>query len=93
MKFASRRKAKYQRTDYPILRPWIIDTVLTARNTLVSSKNNFTQFQLRGPLETYCESEVPGLGSCLLAVADLEKGIKAYSIFLKRYALHVSTEV
>ena len=87
-KYSCRRKAVHHQTDFPILRPWIMNTVLSARNIL---KGFLSQSSLeRDPLEVYSSKEISGLGLCVTSLGDIHKGLKAYSSLLKRYALHVS---
>lgn len=69
------------------MRPWIVDLVLSARNHLTEALKTLNPDA--DPLEAYSSAEVPGVGLCLIAHRDLVKGVKAYTVFLQRYALHV----
>lgn len=85
-KYSSRRKAKYHRTDLPLIRPWIMDRVHSAHNRLSTVCDNMTRLQ-------HGDDNTAGAGLCVITEKDALKGLRAYSDFLVRYSLHVSTEL
>ena len=73
------------------MRPWILDQVLSARCRLRTALEKVGQgFD---PLEVLSVGDVSGLGLCLMAYKDVNKGIEAYTFLLQRYALHVRHKV
>lgn len=87
-KFTKRRQSPQYRTDFPIFRPSIVDMVVTARDELNAllkdSEGDRTQF--------FSASQCKSLGKCIVSYEDVEKAIPAYSKFIQRYALHVSSD-
>jgi hypothetical protein len=96
-KFSRRRRSDY-RTDLPIFRPSVVEMVSDARNRLLKFKESHMQSHGRGMVVQLTglyltERQVAGAGQCVIAGADVDAAIDAYTLFLHRYALHVSMEV
>lgn len=88
MKYSSRRNSRNHCTDFPIMRPYIVYLVLTARDRIrrmfnLESENGSTITGLR------TVRQLAGLGECEAAVSDLVKANNAYSSFVQRFALQV----
>ena len=86
-KFSGRRKASLHCTDFPIMRPWILDLVRIAKHSLDDALKGLGS--KADPLGAYTSQDVPGLGLCVVLGKDILKGQKAYSAMLQKYGLHV----
>jgi hypothetical protein len=76
-KFSQRKKARRHNTDYAILRPSTVDLMQYAKERLsIITGKSF-----------YLESDISGLGKCVLTEKDRLRAIDMYSFYSKRYAL------
>ncbi len=83
-KFSTRTKAKrhHRYTNWKISRPMIIDLCVKARRALQGLNCN-------GQQELYfSDKDIDGLGMCYMSESSRLDGIKVYSNFIQRYALH-----
>jgi hypothetical protein len=96
-KYARRRRSVDYRTDLPLFRPSIADMVADARNRLLKFKEAhlqshgrmLTAANLAGMLLT--DRQLKGVGQCVVDGSSIDPAIDAYTQFLHRYALHVSS--
>jgi hypothetical protein len=87
MKYGKRSKAKYHNTNFPILRPSIMEMVMKSLKFLEQIVDNDKYKN-----ELILTSDLDGcdmLGKCCLLMIDLKMAVKSYSNLLKRYALEV----
>lgn len=82
-KFATRTKAKrhHHYTNWKISRPMIIDLCVKARRALQEVNCNWQELY-------FSDKDIDGLGMCYMAESSRIEGIKIYSNFIQRYALH-----
>jgi hypothetical protein len=73
-KFSGRRKARNHATDFSVMRPSIVDMVVSAKRRLTDAPS--------------CGA-ADGLGLCALSTKDSERGLAAYTDFVQLYALQV----
>jgi hypothetical protein len=89
-KFSKRRKSVEYRTDFPVFRPTIIDMVWDARQRLITFKQSTVHSTNQGSV-LLSEQVLAGAGRCLVPFSDVDRAIDAYTQFIHRYALHVSS--
>lgn len=77
-KYRSRNKAKRNIFDFTILRPSIVDLMITARGRLERAAD-FTI--------CFTERDIPGAGKNFITDESKTKGIETYSFYIRHYAL------
>jgi hypothetical protein len=94
-KFSKRRKSMDYRTDFPIFRPSIAELIYDARMRIVQLKRLVNEERESVVDEAgYLKNLAAyGGGKCLVAVKDLDRAFESYTLFLQRYALHVSESI
>lgn len=90
-KFRQRRKCAEYRSDFPVYRPAIVDLVQDAKHRLIALKSAATATTAAaGGSELLLGQEGLGAGRSVVPVKDLDVAYDAYTLFVHRYALHVS---
>ena len=93
-KFAIRNKATRSRLDYEVFRPQIVDLILAARETLRKAEgclpperaNSYTSGGVSiGAV--YIDKDIPGLGKNFMKESARVEGLKAYTFYVRLYAL------
>ncbi len=77
-KYRSRNKSKRNAFDFTILRPSIIDTMITARERLK---------KISGEAACFTETDIPGTGKNYITGRSAAEGIETYSFYIRHYAL------
>lgn len=80
-KFIARRESEAHITDYPVVRPTIVEHCRRARDVLISARE-------RSGASLYTDRDIAGLGKNTLSRPDLEEAISAYTSFIRSYAMH-----
>lgn len=76
-KYRRRNRARRDTFDFTILRPGIIDMMVTARDRLLAAE----------PKKTYTDREIPGAGKNFITSEALTEGAEAYTLFIRYYCL------
>jgi len=77
-KYRNRNKSKRNIFDFTILRPFIIDLMITARDRLEKAAD-FTI--------CYTERDIPGAGKNFITDENRVKGIETYSFYIRHYLM------
>lgn len=86
-KFTTRDRARRDKCDPEVFRPEIIDLMLDARARL-SAPRGAARFHTAGGEDVWTDREIDGLGKNYLKESNRVKGVKAYTFYLRLYALH-----
>lgn len=76
-KYRKRNKSRRDAFEFTIMRPDIIDMMVTARARLRTA----------GSREIYTESDIPGTGKNFITPSALAAGLEAYNFFIRYYSL------
>jgi hypothetical protein len=88
IKYGKRSKAKYHNTNFPILRPSIMEMVKKALIFLQEIIDN-DKYSNKIALTSDDVNGYDMLGKCCILMVDVKMAVKSYSNLLKRYSLEV----
>lgn len=79
VKYRKRNRARRDSFEFTILRPDIVDMMVTARSRLQSASGS----------GIYTDREIAGAGKNFITAAGVRSGIESYDFFIKYYALRM----